>query len=220
MLKSAQNFAAGFFGIPAEDQYHLEVTVEAPGFNNTLAPWNTVRDVPRRDATLISPVRGRLGLWARGVAEAKRVERRLSQRCRAEGPGDDQGVQPSSPRCKGHDGHVCVRGESSAASSAASLQPPPTTSPLHFTSPFPPLRGGRARLTGQTVALGYSAFCDLFTRKEWRGYEYSMDVWWWYSSSFGYPKARAQGKGWATELISRLTKSASSACSRGLSDGD
>lgn len=54
MLKSAQNFAAGmfimitrliigFFGIPAEDQYNLEVMIEAPGFNCTLAPWNTVR---------------------------------------------------------------------------------------------------------------------------------------------------------------------------------
>lgn len=43
MLKSAQNFAAGFFGIPAEDQYNLEVMIEAPGFNCTLAPWNAVR---------------------------------------------------------------------------------------------------------------------------------------------------------------------------------
>ena len=53
MLKSAQNFAAGkfpchvelmagFFGIPAEDQYNLEVMIEAPGFNCTLAPWNSV----------------------------------------------------------------------------------------------------------------------------------------------------------------------------------
>jgi hypothetical protein len=62
MLKSAQNFAAGestyckisdmetdysgFFGIPAEDQYNLEVMIEWPGFNNTLAPWNTVSPLP------------------------------------------------------------------------------------------------------------------------------------------------------------------------------
>ena len=32
----------GFFGIPAEDQYNLEVMIEAPGFNCTLAPWNSV----------------------------------------------------------------------------------------------------------------------------------------------------------------------------------
>jgi hypothetical protein len=61
MLKSAQNFAAGklpfhlivvcqlisgFFGIPAEDQYNLEVMIEAPGFNCTLAPWNSVCPLP------------------------------------------------------------------------------------------------------------------------------------------------------------------------------
>src|SRR5690348_974737 len=45
MLKSAQNFAAGFFGIPAEDQFNLEVMIESKGFNNTLAPWNTVSEV-------------------------------------------------------------------------------------------------------------------------------------------------------------------------------
>jgi hypothetical protein len=44
MLKSAQNFAAGFFGIPAEDQFNLEVMIESKGFNNTLAPWNTVSE--------------------------------------------------------------------------------------------------------------------------------------------------------------------------------
>lgn len=27
--------------------------------------------------------------------------------------------------------------------------------------------------TFQTVALGYSAFCDLFTEEEWKGYEYA-----------------------------------------------
>jgi hypothetical protein len=32
----------GFFGIPAEDQYNLEVMIESPGYNCTLAPWNAV----------------------------------------------------------------------------------------------------------------------------------------------------------------------------------
>jgi hypothetical protein len=36
----------GFFGIPAEDQYNLEVMIEAPGFNCTLAPWNSVSGSP------------------------------------------------------------------------------------------------------------------------------------------------------------------------------
>ncbi len=36
----------GFFGIPGEDQYNLEVTVEWEGYNNTLAPYTTVSDRP------------------------------------------------------------------------------------------------------------------------------------------------------------------------------
>ncbi|GJN94417.1 hypothetical protein Rhopal_007497-T1 [Rhodotorula paludigena] len=44
MLKSAQNFAAGFFGIPFEQQYHQLVTIEWPGFNNTLAPYMTCKN--------------------------------------------------------------------------------------------------------------------------------------------------------------------------------
>ncbi|GAA5892720.1 hypothetical protein JCM6882_000564 [Rhodosporidiobolus microsporus] len=51
MLKSALNFAAGFFGIPFEDQYHQLVTVEWPGFNNTLAPYMTCQNANRQDMT-------------------------------------------------------------------------------------------------------------------------------------------------------------------------
>jgi len=35
MLKSALNFAAGFFGIPYEDQYHQSIVIEATGFNSS-----------------------------------------------------------------------------------------------------------------------------------------------------------------------------------------
>jgi hypothetical protein len=36
MLKSAQNFAAGFFGIPYAEQYQQLVTIEADGVRLTL----------------------------------------------------------------------------------------------------------------------------------------------------------------------------------------
>ncbi|GAA5865518.1 hypothetical protein JCM1840_001427 [Sporobolomyces johnsonii] len=49
MLKSALNFAAGFFGIPFEDQYHQLITIEWPGFNNTLAPYMTCPNAGRAD---------------------------------------------------------------------------------------------------------------------------------------------------------------------------
>jgi hypothetical protein len=30
----------------------------------------------------------------------------------------------------------------------------------------------------ETVALGYSKFCELFTEKEWEGFDYSWDSSW------------------------------------------
>ncbi|GEM11073.1 phytase [Rhodotorula toruloides] len=51
MLKSALNFAAGFFGIPYEEQYQQLITVEWPGFNNTLAPYMTCQNANRMDLT-------------------------------------------------------------------------------------------------------------------------------------------------------------------------
>lgn len=48
MLKSALNFAAGFFGIPYEEQYHQLITIEAPGFNNTLSPYSALTLCPSR----------------------------------------------------------------------------------------------------------------------------------------------------------------------------
>jgi hypothetical protein len=41
MLHSALNFAIGFFGYPFEGQYQQSITIEADGFNNTLAPYKT-----------------------------------------------------------------------------------------------------------------------------------------------------------------------------------
>ncbi|KAJ7314247.1 acid phosphatase [Mycena albidolilacea] len=58
----------------------------------------------------------------------------------------------------------------------------------------------------ETVALGYSAFCDLFTEEEWKGYEYATDLFFWYNNGPGNPAVAAQGIGWVQELVSRLTQ--------------
>lgn len=58
----------------------------------------------------------------------------------------------------------------------------------------------------ETVALGYSSFCDLFTEEEWRGFEYSIDLSFWYGDGPGFPAAAAQGIGYVQELVARLTK--------------
>ncbi|KAJ7700865.1 phosphoglycerate mutase-like protein [Mycena rosella] len=57
----------------------------------------------------------------------------------------------------------------------------------------------------ETVALGYSKFCELFTEEEWDGFDYSLDLFFWYNSGFGYPLARSQGIGYVQELVARLT---------------
>ncbi|KAG6909600.1 hypothetical protein DXG01_016639 [Tephrocybe rancida] len=51
----------------------------------------------------------------------------------------------------------------------------------------------------ETVAIGYSKFCELFTEEEWEGFNYA------YGSAFGSPVARVQGYGWIKELVARLT---------------
>ncbi|KZV87033.1 phosphoglycerate mutase-like protein [Exidia glandulosa HHB12029] len=58
----------------------------------------------------------------------------------------------------------------------------------------------------ETVALGYSSFCELFTQEEWEGFEYALDLYFWYDSAFGAPTARVQGIGYVQELVARLTE--------------
>lgn len=42
MVKTANNFAAGFFGVPEYlDEVSIEILVESPGFNNSGAPYET-----------------------------------------------------------------------------------------------------------------------------------------------------------------------------------
>ncbi|PFH52488.1 hypothetical protein AMATHDRAFT_173590 [Amanita thiersii Skay4041] len=60
----------------------------------------------------------------------------------------------------------------------------------------------------ETVAIGYSKFCELFTEKEWEGFNYAMDLSFWYNSAFGSPVARVQGIGYVQELVARLTHTA------------
>lgn len=48
----------------------------------------------------------------------------------------------------------------------------------------------------ETVAFGYSAFCDLFTYQEWVGFEYSVDLSFAGGNSFQSPTGRAVGIGY------------------------
>lgn len=56
----------------------------------------------------------------------------------------------------------------------------------------------------ETVALGYSAFCGLFTYAEWEGYEYSVDIAFAGNNAFQSPTGRAVGIGYVEEIMARL----------------
>ncbi|KAF2136563.1 uncharacterized protein K452DRAFT_322332 [Aplosporella prunicola CBS 121167] len=56
----------------------------------------------------------------------------------------------------------------------------------------------------ETVALGFSHFCSLFTYEEWLGYEYSVDLFFAGSNGFQAPTGRAVGIGYVQEILARL----------------
>ncbi|KAI0302587.1 histidine phosphatase superfamily [Russula brevipes] len=60
----------------------------------------------------------------------------------------------------------------------------------------------------ESVALGFSRFCDLFTEYEWESFEYLSDLGFWYSTGNGPGNSAVavQGIGYVSEVISRLTQ--------------
>ena len=115
MVKSAQNFAAGFFGIPADDQYNLLIQIEADGFNTTGAGYD---NCPNDD---LDP--GYLGSDAQSRYYAKRY--------------------------------------------------PPTVARLNsfidgFTFDVADVNSMMQLCAYESIALGYSKFCEIFTEEEFK----------------------------------------------------
>ena len=57
----------------------------------------------------------------------------------------------------------------------------------------------------ETVALGYSAFCELFSEEDFLNYEYYYDISFYYNNGPGSPVSAAQGKGYLDEFLARAT---------------
>ncbi|GJE94137.1 histidine-type phosphatase [Phanerochaete sordida] len=153
MLASALNFAIGFFGYPFEGQYQQSITIEARGFNNTLAPYKTC---PNAD----DKTKADRGTWfVRQWADIylKDAQARLAPQ---------------------------MHGYNLTIEDLYTLQ---------------------QMCAYETVAIGYSKFCELFTEEEWVGFDYALDLYFWYDSAFGSPVARVQGIGYVQELVARLT---------------
>ncbi|VDC02885.1 unnamed protein product [Peniophora sp. CBMAI 1063] len=153
MLYSALNFAAGFFGIPYEDKYLQSITIEDPGFNNTLSPYKTCTNTADRSKS------DRGTPLVKKWAEVYLVE--------------------AQKRLQAH-----IKGYNLTVEDVYTMQ---------------------QMCAYETVAIGYSSFCPLFTVEEWEGFDYSMDIYFWYNSAYGSPVARVQGIGWIQELVARLT---------------
>lgn len=153
MLSSALNFALGFFGYPLEGQYQQSITIEARGFNNTLAPYTTCpnADIPSKADRGTFYVQN----WAN--VYLKDAHKRLQSQ---------------------------LHGLTLTIEDVYTLQ---------------------QMCAYETVAIGYSKFCELFTEDEWEGFNYALDLAFWYNSAFGSPLAKTLGIGWVQELVARLT---------------
>lgn len=57
----------------------------------------------------------------------------------------------------------------------------------------------------ETLALGYSAFCPLFTEDDFLNFQYAWDIMFFYGNGPGGQTTAAQGKGWVQEFLARLT---------------
>ncbi|TYJ52174.1 hypothetical protein B9479_007219 [Cryptococcus floricola] len=58
----------------------------------------------------------------------------------------------------------------------------------------------------ETVTLGYSVFCKVFTEEDFKNFEYYYDLTFYYEQGFGSPVAAAQGKGFLEEYVARFTQ--------------
>jgi hypothetical protein len=155
MVKTANNFAAGFFGVPEYlDEVNIEIVVEASGFNNSGAPYEmcTNADVDSRGAI--------------GNAVAARYARDAFNA-------------------------TLARLNSLLTGADLTLTPTDAISMLQLCA-------------YETNALGYSAFCGLFTQEDYLAFEYYYDLMFYYSNGPGSPVSAAQGKGYLQEFVARF----------------
>jgi len=72
----------------------------------------------------------------------------------------------------------------------------------------------------ETVAFGYSAWCDLFTFQEWEGFEYSIDIQFSGGFMFQSPTGRAVGIGYVQEVLAVSWPCNGIPCEKRSADGE
>ncbi|KAL9127938.1 MAG: hypothetical protein Q9217_003274 [Psora testacea] len=151
MLKSAEYFMAGFFGLEWTRNASLEPIIEGDYFNNSLAGYDNCNN-------------SNLAV-AEGGTNASTQWQNVY-------------LQNATKRLQSLSGNF--QWNISDAYNAQTLCP------------------------YETVAFGYSAWCDLFTYEEWLGFEYSIDLSFAGNNYFQSPTGRAVGIGYVQELLARL----------------
>ncbi|KAJ4366217.1 hypothetical protein N0V83_007853 [Neocucurbitaria cava] len=149
MTESAEYFLAGFFGLGWTQNATLELGIEWPGFNNTLAGYKNCNHTS----------------WEMG----------------REALMDWVGVYL-------HDAHQRFRDNISGD--------------LDWT--LNDTYNAQALCSYETVALGFSHWCGLFTYEEWEGFEYALDIGFQAGTGFGSPVGRAIGIGYVQEVLARM----------------
>ncbi|KAI1380276.1 phosphoglycerate mutase-like protein [Hypoxylon crocopeplum] len=154
MVKTTENFAAGFFGVPEYmDQVSIEILVEAAGVNNSGAPYEVCDN---------SNIASRGGI---GSTMASKFAVNAFNATIARLNSQISGLE---------------------------FTPNDIMSMLQLCS-------------YETNALGYSAFCGLFSEEDFLNYEYAFDLSFYYNNGPGSPVAAAQGKGYLQEFVARFT---------------
>jgi hypothetical protein len=154
MVKTAENFAAGFFGVPEYmSEVNIEIIVEAQGVNNSGAPYEICTN-----SNVAS--KGSIGSTVASRFAANAFNNTLA-RLQSQASGINF----------------------TATDAIAMLQ----------------------LCSYETHALGYSAFCNLFSEEDFLNYEYYFDLSFYYNNGPGSPVAAAQGKGYLDEFIARFT---------------
>lgn len=170
MVKTANNFAAGMFGVPEYlEEVNIEIVIETPGLNNTGAPYEVCKN--------------------------------------------------SNVASKGSIGSAAATKFANNAFNSTLDRLNSQVSNLTFT---PTDAIAMLQLCSyETDALGYSAFCKLFTEEDFKNYEYYYDVSadatglgleadcqisFYYNQGFGSPVGAAQGKGYLEEFVARFTQ--------------
>ncbi|ROW00678.1 hypothetical protein VSDG_03412 [Cytospora chrysosperma] len=154
MVKTANNFAAGFFGVPEYlDEVNIEILVETSGLNNSGAPYDTCTN--------------------------------------------------SNVESRGYIGTTVAKAFANNAFNATLSRFNSQVTGITFTSTD--IIAMLQLCSYETVALGYSVFCNLFSQEDYLNFEYYYDLSFYYQNGPGSPVAAAQGKGYLQEFVARFT---------------